>query len=61
MHWSEHAEALFDIRLTAWQLEAFAWYATELQAWNQRFNLTSVTDLEQIEIKHFLEIGRAHV
>jgi 16S rRNA (guanine527-N7)-methyltransferase len=55
MHWSEHAESQFDIRLSSRQLEAFDWYAAELQAWNRRFNLTSVTDQELIEIKHFLD------
>lgn len=55
MHWSEHADSLFDIRLNAHQLEAFDWYASELETWNKRFNLTSVTDRNQIEIKHFLD------
>lgn len=55
MHWSEYAEELFSIRLNAGQLEAFDWYAAELQAWNQRFNLTAVTDPSEIEIKHFLD------
>ncbi len=55
MHWSDHADSLFGIRLNARQLEAFNWYAGELQAWNERFNLTSVTDRNQIEIKHFLD------
>jgi 16S rRNA (guanine527-N7)-methyltransferase len=53
--WSEHADSQFGIRLNTRQLEAFDWYAAELQAWNQRFNLTSVTDRAQIEIKHFLD------
>jgi 16S rRNA (guanine527-N7)-methyltransferase len=55
MHWSEHANSLFGIRLNARQLEAFDWYASELEVWNKRFNLTSVTDRNQIEIKHFLD------
>ncbi len=55
MHWSEHAESQFGIRLNARQMEAFDWYTAELQAWNQRFNLTSVTDRAQIEVKHFLD------
>ena len=55
MHWNEHAESQFGVRLNARQLEAFDWYAAELQAWNQRVNLTSVTDRSQIEIKHFLD------
>lgn len=55
MHWSEQADSQFGIRLNSRQLEAFEWYASELQAWNRRFNLTSVTDRNQIEIKHFLD------
>ena len=55
MNWSEYADSQFGIRLNAHQLEAFDWYARELQAWNERFNLTSVTDRNQIEIKHFLD------
>jgi 16S rRNA (guanine527-N7)-methyltransferase len=55
MHWSEYADSLFGIRLNPRQMEAFDWYAGELQAWNERFNLTSVTDRNQIEIKHFLD------
>ncbi len=55
MHWSEHADSQFGIRLNARQLEAFDWYASELKSWNKRFNLTAVTDRNQIEIKHFLD------
>ena len=55
MHWSEHADSQFGVRLKSHQLEAFDWYAAELQAWNERFNLTSITDPDQIEIKHFLD------
>jgi len=55
MNWSEYADSQFGIRLNAHQLEAFDWYAGELQAWNERFNLTSVTDRNQIDIKHFLD------
>ncbi|MCH8875549.1 MAG: 16S rRNA (guanine(527)-N(7))-methyltransferase RsmG [Chloroflexi bacterium] len=55
MYWSEQADSQFGVRLNARQLEAFDWYAAELQSWNQRFNLTSVTDREQIKIKHFLD------
>ena len=55
MHWSEYAASQFHVRLDAHQIDAFNWYATELQTWNQRFNLTAVTDPEQIGIKHFLD------
>lgn len=46
---------LTGLPLSAAQLAAFDTYATELIAWNQRFNLTSITDLQQIRIKHFLD------
>lgn len=55
MHWYELAASLFGVHLSEAQLAAFDWYASELRAWNQRFNLTSVTDRREIEIKHFLD------
>jgi 16S rRNA (guanine527-N7)-methyltransferase len=42
-------------RLSAKQLDSFAWYNRELISWNQRFNLTAITDPVEIEIKHFLD------
>ncbi len=41
--------------LTRRQLEAFEWYAAELLAWNERFNLTAITDPSDIELKHFID------
>ncbi len=46
---------ILGIELTPKQLEAFAWYAQELRAWNERFNLTAITEPEQVEAKHFLD------
>ncbi|TET85256.1 MAG: 16S rRNA (guanine(527)-N(7))-methyltransferase RsmG, partial [Anaerolineales bacterium] len=43
------------LKLTAGQLKAFDWYASELVVWNQRFNLTAIKDLPGIEVKHFLD------
>jgi 16S rRNA (guanine527-N7)-methyltransferase len=43
------------IRLTDRQLAAFQRYYEELVAWNQRFNLTAITDYEQVQIRHFLD------
>jgi len=43
------------IRLSETQLAAFDLYARELIAWNARFNLTGITDPEQIYVKHFLD------
>jgi 16S rRNA (guanine527-N7)-methyltransferase len=49
------ASSLLDITLNPRQLEAFGWYASELVDWDQRFNLTAVTDSQGIEVKHFLD------
>jgi 16S rRNA (guanine527-N7)-methyltransferase len=46
---------LLGIHLTEAQLVAFATYERELIDWNQRFNLTAITDPDQIRIKHFLD------
>ncbi|HID86934.1 MAG TPA: 16S rRNA (guanine(527)-N(7))-methyltransferase RsmG [Anaerolineae bacterium] len=43
------------LKLTAKQLEAFQIYYQELMAWNQRVNLTAITDYEEVQIKHFLD------
>jgi 16S rRNA (guanine527-N7)-methyltransferase len=51
----EAAERLLGLRLTPVQVEAFAWYAAELIAWNRRFNLTAVDDPVEIEHRHFLD------
>lgn len=41
--------------LTVDQLEAFELYYQELIAWNERVNLTAITDYEEVQIKHFLD------
>lgn len=41
--------------LTTKQLEQFQVYYQELIDWNQRFNLTRITDYEEVQIKHFLD------
>lgn len=41
--------------LTNQQLEQFANYAELLQEWNQKMNLTAITDLKGIYEKHFLD------
>jgi 16S rRNA (guanine527-N7)-methyltransferase len=41
--------------LTTRQLDAFQLYFRELVAWNQKFNLTAITDYEQVQIRHFLD------
>ncbi|MEX1247875.1 MAG: 16S rRNA (guanine(527)-N(7))-methyltransferase RsmG [Anaerolineales bacterium] len=47
--------SLLGIQLSEAQVTAFDTYARELIEWNGRFNLTSITDPEQIRSKHFLD------
>ncbi len=58
-----HARNLFGIDLTADQQKAFGILAAELIDWNQRLNLTAITDPDEIETRHFLDsisVVRAH-
>jgi len=43
------------LELTPRQLDQFQLYYQELVDWNQRFNLTSITDYEEVQVKHFLD------
>jgi 16S rRNA (guanine527-N7)-methyltransferase len=43
------------IALDAHQLAQFELYYRELVAWNERFNLTAITDYVEVQIKHFLD------
>jgi 16S rRNA (guanine527-N7)-methyltransferase len=43
------------LRLTDNQLAAFQRYYEELVAWNQKFNLTAITEFEQVQIRHFVD------
>jgi 16S rRNA (guanine527-N7)-methyltransferase len=43
------------LELTPEQVTAFQVYYEELVAWNQRVNLTSITDYEEVQTKHFLD------
>ena len=43
------------LSLTSAQAIAFDAFTGELLAWNERFNLTAVTDPEQVEIRHYLD------
>jgi 16S rRNA (guanine527-N7)-methyltransferase len=36
-------------------LRAFEIYYRELVAWNEKFNLTAITDYDQVQVKHFLD------
>jgi 16S rRNA (guanine527-N7)-methyltransferase len=41
--------------LTPAQLSAFELYYHELVEWNARFNLTAITNYEEVQVKHFLD------
>jgi 16S rRNA (guanine527-N7)-methyltransferase len=43
------------ISLADHHLAAFEVYYRELVAWNQRFNLTAITDREGVQVRHFLD------
>ncbi len=43
------------LALTSEQLASFQAYYEELTAWNARFNLTTITEYEEVQIKHFLD------
>jgi 16S rRNA (guanine527-N7)-methyltransferase len=43
------------IHLTHLQLQQFETYYRELVDWNERINLTAITDYEEVQIKHFLD------
>jgi 16S rRNA (guanine527-N7)-methyltransferase len=51
---AEHVH-LIGRTLTDPQFNQFAEYADELNRWNQRINLTAITDPLEIAIKHFLD------
>lgn len=43
------------IALSARQIEQFQAFYKELAAWNERVNLTSVIDYQDVQLKHFLD------
>ena len=43
------------LELSPRQLEQFNIYYQELIDWNKRMNLTTITDYEEVQIKHFLD------
>jgi 16S rRNA (guanine527-N7)-methyltransferase len=52
---SQSAQTQFNLVLTAEQLAKFQRYYELLSEWNNRFNLTAITDFEGVQIKHFLD------
>ncbi len=56
--WSDliiEGAAAFDIDLTTSHTRQFGIHATELIKWNQKFNITAITDPLEIAVKHFLD------
>lgn len=49
------ARQLLDLDLTPAHQQSFQLYYQELKTWNTRFNLTAITDLEGVLIRHFLD------
>ena len=45
----------FGLCLTVEHVQTFQAYYRELNAWNRKFNLTTVTRYEDVQIKHFLD------
>ncbi len=52
---SKAAQRILGLKLSEAQQKALRWYSMELQEWNQKFNLTAITDPVDIEVKHFLD------
>lgn len=47
--------AKLGLRLSSRQLEQFVIFYQELVEWNQRINLTAITDYDEVQVKHFLD------
>jgi 16S rRNA (guanine527-N7)-methyltransferase len=43
------------IKLNSEQLNQFELYYQELIEWNKKFNLTAITDYQEVQVKHFLD------
>ncbi len=52
---AQHARDLFDLPLTPEQVTDFTVYEAELLDWNQRMNLTAITEPDAIRVRHFLD------
>lgn len=51
----QQAADLFGLQISGAQLAAFDTLAAELADWNQRINLTTITDPDEVRIRHFLD------
>lgn len=52
---AEYAKSLFQLDLSTDQIQQFDQLTTELIDWNQRMNLTAITEPDDILIKHHLD------
>lgn len=52
---AEQAAALFQLQLTPEQSGQFERYARELADWNEKMNLTAITDPAEVQVRHFLD------
>lgn len=52
---TEQAAALLDIALTPEQAAQFDIYARELAVWNAHTNLTAITEVDAVNVRHFLD------
>lgn len=50
-----HGAQELGIPLTETQLALFRTYYEELVTWNERFNLTAITDYKGVQVRHFLD------
>jgi 16S rRNA (guanine527-N7)-methyltransferase len=55
MHRLTSGAAQLGLNLQPPQIAAFQAYTRELLSWNEQFNLTAITDPEQVEIRHYLD------
>lgn len=51
----QEGSAALGIPLTTAQLAQFQHYYEELVLWNEKFNLTAITDYGEVQVKHFLD------
>ena len=49
------AASALGLPLTPEQEAQFDTYARELAVWNEKINLTAITDLEGVRVRHFLD------
>ena len=55
MQYLKTGAAKLGVELNSSQLEQFHSYYRELVEWNQKINLTSITEFKEVQLKHFLD------